>query len=183
MSSLRGVLCAFLAGASMAATAGQFGTTVAMQSRDSVTYYVAVQISGLGAADLMVDTGSGYMTINEEMLAQLQRAGQVRYLRQLRGRLANGRTLEVPVYNIASLSIGDGCWLENVEAAVFPGKTRAILGLNALQRAAPFVFSFDPPQLVLSNCKGSSTVAAVAETDLAALDEHVPGPTAETPRP
>lgn len=182
MSSLRGVLCAFLAGASMAATAGQFGTTVAMQSRDSVTYYVAVRIAGLGAADLMVDTGSGYMTINEEMLAQLQRAGQVRYLRQLRGRLANGRTLEVPVYNIASLSIGDGCWLDNVEAAVFPGKTRAILGLNALQRAAPFVFSFDPPQLVLSNCNGTATVAA-AEADLAALDAHAPPPAAVTPVP
>jgi hypothetical protein len=44
-----------------------------------------------------------------------------------------------------------------VEAAVFPGKTRQILGLSALKKAAPFIFSMDPPNLVLSNCTGVAT--------------------------
>lgn len=184
MNRLRDVFCALLAGASMAAAAGQFGTAVDMQVRDSVTYYVAVRMAGVGTADLMVDTGSGYMTINEQMLAALKQAGQVRYLRQLRGRLANGRELEVPIYNIARLGIGEHCWLDDVEAAVFPGHTRAILGLNALQRTAPFVFSFDPPQLLLSNCEGTVTAATgeTAAADLAALDAHAPRP-ATTPAP
>lgn len=182
MIRLRGFLCAALTGASMAAAAEQFGTAVEMRTRDAVTYYVTGQIAGVGSVDLMVDTGSGFMTINEEILASLERAGQVHYVRQLRGRLANGSVLEVPVYNIETLSIGEGCWLENVEAAVFPGRTRAILGLNALQRTAPFVFSFDPPQLLLSNCAGPTTASA-DEADMAALDEDTPRPAAAKPRP
>jgi hypothetical protein len=79
--------------------------------------------------------------------------------------------MNVPVYAIEALSIGNGCWLNNVEAAVFPGKTRAILGLNALQRAAPFIFSFEPPRLVLSNCTTTAQVPASAQTvDIAAFD-------------
>jgi predicted aspartyl protease len=169
MGIFRGFVCALLAGSSIVAAAGEFETTVVMRTMDAATFYVTGQISGVGAVDLMVDTGSGYTTINEEILAKLKDAGQVRYLRQLRGRLANGSELDVPVYAIASVSIGDGCWLNNVEAAVFPGQTRAILGLNALQRAAPFVFSFDPPRLMLSNC--TATVAVpTPSADLAALD-------------
>jgi hypothetical protein len=42
--------------------------------------------------------------------------------------------------------------LEEVEVAVFPGNTRQIVGLSVLTRAAPFVFSTNPPQLQLSNC-------------------------------
>ena len=33
---------------------------------------------------------------------------------------------------------------------MFPGKTRQILGLSALRQAAPFIFSLNPPELVLS---------------------------------
>ena len=100
----------------------------------------------------MVDTGSGYMTINEETLAALQSLEQASYLRSMQGILANGTEIKVPVYQLANLNIGGGCQLQNIEAAVFPGKTRQILGLNALKKAGPFIFSFEPPQLVLSNC-------------------------------
>ncbi|MCK0509123.1 retropepsin-like aspartic protease family protein [Aromatoleum anaerobium] len=163
------LLLTFWAGTFSPAWAGQFDTTVAMRANSATTFYVQGNIGGLGPVDLMVDTGSGYMTINEEMLATLQGAGQAQYIRQLRGRLANGSELDVPVYTIKAVSIGNGCWINNVEAAVFPGKTRAILGLNALQRAAPFIFSFDPPRLVLSNC-GATTAAQTKAADLAAFD-------------
>ncbi len=171
---MRKVLCllaVLLAGATRLAVAGEFDTTVDMRANSATTFYVKGQIAGLGEVDLMVDTGSGYMTINEEMLTDLQSAGRARYVKQLRGRLANGNEMNVPVYAIEALSIGNGCWLNNVEAAVFPGKTRAILGLNALQRAAPFIFSFEPPRLVLSNCTTTAEVSDPAGTaDLAAFD-------------
>lgn len=172
---MRNTMCllfSLVAGTCSVAEAGQFDTTVDMRANGAATYYVPGSINGVGAIDLMVDTGSGYMTINEEMLAKLKSAGQARYVKQLRGRLANGTELSVPIYAIGSLSIGGGCTLKDVEAAVFPGKTRAILGLNALQRAAPFIFSFNPPRLVLSNC-GTTTADAGAQADLAAFD-HKP---------
>ena len=58
----------------------------------------------------------------------------------------------IPVYRLSKLTLGNDCTLRNVEAAVLPQKTRLILGLSALEKTAPFVFSVDPPSLALSNC-------------------------------
>lgn len=139
--------------------AADFDTSVPMRHGGAATYYVAGHMDGVGAMDFMVDTGSGYLTINENTLAALKREDRALYMRDLRGVLADGSELIVPVYRIQKLSIGGICQLENVEAAVFPGATRQILGLSALKKAAPFIFSFDPPNLVLSNCPTTDKVA------------------------
>ena len=89
----------------------------------------------------------------------------------MRGRLANGSEINVPVYLLEAVSIGENCWLTDVEAAVFPGNTRPILGLNALQRTAPFIFSFEPPRLQLSNCAARSIQPQAPKADIAAFGE------------
>ena len=132
---------------------------VAMQEKSAATFYVPGEISGFGPVDLMVDTGSGYMTINEETLAVLMRHRAARYVKQLQGILADGREIEVPVYSIGRMRIGGDCWLTDIEAAVFPGNARQILGLSALRKVAPFVFSVDPPGLSLSRCDRASASA------------------------
>jgi hypothetical protein len=142
--------------------AAEFSTAIEMRAKDGATLYVPGMLPGFGTVDWMVDTGSGYTTINEDMLVVLQRDGLARFVKTLRGRLANGSELDVPVYAIDAIAIGDGCWLHDVEAAVFPGSTRAILGLNVLQRAGPFIFSFAPPRLVISNCDGPADAVALA---------------------
>jgi predicted aspartyl protease len=135
---------------------GEFDTIISMQDRGSSTYYVQGNINGYGAVEFMVDTGSGYLTINEEALSVLKQQKYAHYVKDLKGVLADGRKIRVPVYLINAVrlgQLGQHCWLSNVEAAVFPGRTRYILGLSALQMAAPFIFSIDPPQLILSHCK------------------------------
>lgn len=147
-----------------AVEAAEFDTSVPMRTAGTATYYVGGYMEGVGDVDFMVDTGSGYVTINEETLAALQKENRVRYVRKLRGVMADGSELTVPVYRIETLSIGGLCHLNDVEAAVFPGKTRQILGLSALKKAAPFIFSFDPPNLVLSNCPVTTNVAAAKDS-------------------
>jgi predicted aspartyl protease len=136
------------------AAAEDFNTRVAMQEKSAATFYVPGAIPGYGALELMVDTGSGYMAINEHTLAALKGAGTARYVKQLRGVLADGSEMLVPVYAIGRIRIGLRCWIEDVEAAVFPGQGRQILGLSALRKTAPFIFSVDPPELLLSRCHG-----------------------------
>jgi len=156
MKSLFGALCtAVFVAAGSTAIAGEFDTLVPMVDKGAATYYVDGHLTGYGDVTLMVDTGSGYMTINEEALAVLNGRKKARYVRKLRGVLANGSEVIVPVYRV-SVNIGGNCQLQNVEAAVFPGKTRFILGLNALKQASPFIFSTAPPQLVLSHCNGDA---------------------------
>lgn len=133
-----------------------------MRVSDATTFYVKAQLDNLDEMEFMVDTGSSYTTINRNTLATLQGLNQAKYQRELLGVLANGTKIQVPVYQITRLNIGGGCLLNHIEAAVFPGKTRQILGLNALKQAGPFIFSFDPPQLALSNCPVSTAATASA---------------------
>ena len=150
-------MSATLGFAAQHAVAADFDVRVPMQDKGVATYYVPGEIQGVGAVEFMVDTGSGYTTINEETLGKLQARGDARFVKKLTGILADGSEMVVPVYSISGISIGTNCMLENVEAAVFPGKTRQILGLSALSRAAPFIFSVQLAELVLSNCGGAAT--------------------------
>ena len=146
------------------AHATEFGTTVPMTERGSETYYVPVTFEGAAGHDLMVDTGSGYVTINETTLRRLRERGKAHYVKRLAGIMADGSEIVVPVYRITSLNIGCCCTIRDVEAAVFPGSERQILGLSALKKVAPFALSIDPPHLILSHCKAGS--AEYANNDL-----------------
>jgi predicted aspartyl protease len=161
-------------------SAQEFGTFIPMREKGSATYYVTTEIHGLGAVDLMVDTGSSYTTINEETLAVLLQQQRADYVSDLEGMLADGTRLMLPIYSIKSMNIGGQCPLRDIEVAVFPGNTRQILGLSTLRQASPFIFSMNPPQLVLSNCiggiDGRADVAVPAEPVDAVNQEGLASP-------
>jgi predicted aspartyl protease len=129
---------------------------IPMNQKRLATYYVQANMHGSGAVEFMVDTGAGYTTINQDTLEPLLRAGNAEYVGELTGVMADGSQHRLPVYLIKHLVLGDDCVLNNVEAAVFPSNTRMLLGLSALEKAAPFVFSTNPPRLSLSNCGTAS---------------------------
>lgn len=126
--------------------------TIPMNQKRLATYYVQASMLGSGNVEFMVDTGAGYTTINEHTLASLVEADNATYVGELTGVMADGSQQRLPVYRIKRLVLGEDCVLDNVEAAVFPRNTRMLLGLSALEKAAPFVFSTNPPSLSLSNC-------------------------------
>jgi predicted aspartyl protease len=150
------LICIFALYTSAMALAGEAPSPIPMQDKGANTYYIKGEIRGLGATEFMVDTGSGYVTINEHSLEILKGKGEVTYVKDLMGILADGQQKIFPVYRIASIHLGDSCELKDIEAAVFPGRTRQILGLSGLKKAGAFTFSFDPPQLTLSNCASVS---------------------------
>jgi len=154
-----GFLMVLLIAATGGAQAAQFDQQIPMRTTKAATFYVGGYLDGYGAVDMMVDTGSSYMTINEAALGVLRENGAVTYVKELTGIMADGTRKVVPIYRISSMSIGNACLLHNVEAAVFPGHTRNILGLSALKLAAPFAFSLEPPTLMLSNCADSSALS------------------------
>jgi predicted aspartyl protease len=146
LSAMLGILSVAPAGV-IAASA-----TVPMKDKGADTYYVDVHVEGFGRMDYLVDTGAGYMTINEDALSVLQANNGATYIKRLQGIMADGSTLIVPVYRIGSINIGGNCHIEDIEVAVFPGNSRSLLGLSALRKAAPFMFSMEPPELQMSNC-------------------------------
>lgn len=159
--------------------AADSGTVVPMAQQGAATYYVDGDLAGFGATHFMVDTGSGYTVINQQTLKVIKAAGRATYLRKLQGILADGTDIMVPVYRLDEIKIGGGCSIHDVEVAVLPRARHPILGLSALQKVAPFVFSVDPPRLQLSHClPGSYADAAPADgaAAVARADEVPPTP-------
>ena len=130
---------------------------IPMYKKGAGTYYVHGKLASLDDTEFMVDTGSGYITINEATLAQLTQHDSAKFVKNIVGILADGTRKVVPIWSVSSLNIGGNCHLVDVEAAVFPGRTRQILGLTALKKAAPFTLSFEPPELTLSRCNPVNT--------------------------
>ena len=161
--SMTVALVGFLFLESAAVMAGTFDARIPMSVGTSTTYYVQGRFGGLEATDFMVDTGSGFLTISRPTLDTLLEHGLATYKRDLPGVLADGTEVEVAVYQVAQFSIGP-CLLRNVEAAVFPSTKRQILGLNVLNRSAPFIFSVNPPELVLSHCTGEDLAKAAVSS-------------------
>lgn len=130
---------------------------IPMNQKHLATYYVQASMLGSGVVEFMVDTGAGYTTINEHVLQQLVDAENAVYVGELTGVMADGSERKLPLYRIKRLVLGEDCVLHNVDAAVFPEKTRMLLGLSALEKAAPFIFSINPPRLSLSNCGSAAS--------------------------
>jgi len=125
--------------------------TVPMHAKPSGTYYIKAGFGNGVSNELMLDTGSEYVVINDYTLKTLLAKSQAEFVENITGVLANGAELKVPVYRLASITIG-GCVIRDTTAAVFPGNTREILGLTALRKVAPFAISLDPAILTLNNC-------------------------------
>jgi len=142
--------------------------SVDLQRRNSGTYYIPGAIQGYGEVELLVDTGSSFLAINEAMLSALESTGSAIFSHELRGCMADGTDTVVPVYRLAAVRLGAECWVQDVEAAVFPGTSRPILGMNTLVRLAPFTFSTEPPQIALNQCTTDLPPAEFAELTAAA---------------
>lgn len=148
LKNVCGLLCLLLAGVVSADTY----KIIPMNQKSLATYYVQASMLGSGDVEFMVDTGAGYTTINEYTLQQLVDAENADFVGELTGVMADGSELRLPLYRIRRLVLGEDCVLHDVDAAVFPEKTRMLLGLSALEKASPFIFSTNPPRLSLSNC-------------------------------
>ena len=134
---------------------------IPMHSRGTNTWYIDSAISDAGRHPMLVDTGSGYSVINEDTLEQLKAKGQAQYVSKLRGKMADGSERIVPLYRIASITLGESCVIRNINAAVLPSNSRQIIGISTLVRAGSFSMSFDPPLLTLSDCSEANTAPGV----------------------
>jgi len=149
----------FLIGVTSSIAAVQPSNIIAMTQKSAKTFYIQGVIQGIGNIEFLVDTGSSYVTINEHTLAALKQQDKVSYVKDLMGVLASGQRQRVSVYRIDTIQLSKTCTLHDVEAAVFPGHTRHILGLSALKKVGAFTFSFDPPQLILADCTSTSAAS------------------------
>lgn len=127
--------------------------TVALERHAAGTFYLNAQIQGAGDMQLLVDTGSSFLVLGEDVLQSLEQQGLARLRHKVRGRMADESVRIVPIYTVSALRLGESCWLHDVQAAAFPAGSRPILGMRALERLAPFTMSMSPASLNLNQCQ------------------------------
>lgn len=124
---------------------------VALTQTGAGSYTVNVTINGL-QRDFLLDTGASMVTVSRELFEQLSERTEMTQLDRMGARLASGKVEILEIYQVASFSLGDGCELGPTKIAVLKRGGRNLLGMNALQQAAPLSLSFSPPALGLSHC-------------------------------
>jgi len=135
-----------------------------LSHKGSGTLYVQTTLGGTAQTGWLVDTGSDYSVIDKATLEVLVEAGQARYLKKLRGKMADGSERIIPLFVVDKLQLAGNCEVHNVKVAVLPHSTRRIMGLSALRQLAPFSVSFDPPMLTVSGCQPTAAALATADT-------------------
>ena len=130
----------------------RFHHQIAMTARDSGNYYVSARFETGDAADMLVDTGSGFVALSRSTFRPLKSLPSTTFVRHTQATLASGDTTRLAIYRIAELTLGQDCVVRDLEVAVLPGRAKNILGLSALRQVQPFAMSFEPPALFLSHC-------------------------------
>ena len=113
-------------------------------------------------SEFLVDTGASMVTIEKALFDKLRKEGEVVKVRSVAARMANGRVQALDVYLIDKFVIGTQCNLGPIEVAVVPRGGRNLLGMNALNHAAPFGFSIEPPTLGLSRCDSETLLSSTS---------------------
>lgn len=152
-------------GASLTTTASaeDFEYKIPLDQKKSGNYYITGNLGSETDVQFMVDTGAGMVILAESTFELLSSDLRLKPSRRIAARMADGRTRTINVYEIVQFSLGEGCNIGPTEVVVIPGAANNILGLNVLNRAAPFAIYTSPPSLALSVCsslKSDATVSA-----------------------
>jgi len=136
--------------ASVTATASDI--SIDMHQVDSGNFYVRALASGDIETDLLLDTGSSYVSLSQNTFNKISAVSAPRFIRHIYGKLANGKVEKVPLYALNELKLAENCVLTNIEVAVFSRADRDILGLNALAKLQPFTMQLTPAKLTSAAC-------------------------------
>ena len=164
------VILILVLGASAAVQAADFDSKIAMFQADSGNFYVKGRFGNEESTDFLVDTGSGLVILSEPAFKRIAVMAGNKPVSRKAARMADGRTKAINVYSVEQLVLGENCRIGPLEVAVIPGATRNILGLSALNKAAPFAIYTSPPTLALSGCLGD--VLAIAKSEMYLTDAN-----------
>lgn len=131
--------------------ATMFPENVPLSHTGAGSYSLSATVGGIDA-DFLLDTGASMTTVNSDLFKKIRESGQVSKVRAVGARLASGKIEVLDVYLVQGFLLGNSCELGSVEVAVLNKGGRNLLGMNVLQRAAPFAISLSPPALAMSHC-------------------------------
>lgn len=149
------------------ASADDFEFKIPISQQNSGSYHIAGALEGKVELDFLVDTGAGMVILTERTFKSLAEFTRRKPSRRIAVRLADGRTNAVDVYTVEQLVLGESCNVGPLEVAVIAGAKHNILGMDVLNKAAPFAIYPSPPSLALSACSEPlSAFAGIASADI-----------------
>ena len=135
IQELPNITPAAVSSAAMPQQSSVSGSTIPMK-REGGTYVVPVLINNAITLDFTVDSGASDVSIPEDVVSTLIRAGTIRdtdFVGEQIYTLADGSKVKSHTFRIRSLKVGDRV-LENVTGSVAPAKGSLLLGQSFLGR-------------------------------------------------
>lgn len=163
-------LCLALFAVSGLSSAEEFAFKIPVTQQSSGSYHVSGSVEESGEVEFLIDTGAGMVILAEKTFRSLNKVSNRKPSKRIAVRMADGRSKAVNVYTVTQLVLGDECNVGPLEVAVIPGATKNILGMDVLNKAAPFAIYNSPPSLALSAC--AQVVSGLAKAD--AIDTESP---------
>ena len=156
-------ICSPVAFADSSASAFKpFAFEVSLEGTSAGNLTVTAHIGGI-EREFLVDTGASMVTVEKALFDELRKLGTVVKVRSVAARLANGKIQALDVYLVDQFLLGSQCNLGPIEIAVVPRGVRNLLGMNALNQAAPFGLSIEPPALGLTRCASDTLVSSIQQ--------------------
>lgn len=124
---------------------------IPMHEMQTGVFYIKGNLDNLVDTDMLLDTGSGYVSLSQQTFAIIRDDVTTVFQRHITGIMADGHKQSVPIYRIGELKLASDCVLHDIEVAVFSNTSRDILGLNALMRIQPITLQLNPP-LMTATC-------------------------------
>ena len=130
-----------------------FKHQVPLHPTGSGSLTVSARVGDIGA-EFLVDTGASMVTLDRILFQTVSRNTKYQKTKSVAARMADGKIHLLDVYHLEHFFINGDCDLGPLEIAVESSGGRNLLGMNALQQAAPFGISIEPPLLGLTRCTG-----------------------------
>ncbi len=157
------ILCLTAFAIARIANAEEFGYKIPIAQQSSGSYHVAGSVENGAEVEFLIDTGAGMVILSERTFKSLTEVANRKPSKRIAVRMADGRSKGVNVYTVNQLVLGGTCNLGPLEVAVIPGATKNILGMDVLNKAAPFAIYNSPPSLALSDC--AQVVSGLAQIE------------------
>ena len=121
----------------------------------AVTYYMNVNIHGIGSKRFLIDTGcSSYIILpNDDKVAMLANGVMTNddYIRSVDVVVANGQYVHLDVYRVKDVVLGERAIVHDVEVCFSPLGEKRIIGCPMLRRLGTVTFDFNHKALRISD--------------------------------
>ena len=116
------------------------------------TFTLSGTLAPATKAEFLFDTGASIVMINKKLFKQIRKHHKPVSKGKVAANMANGHVKIIPIYELPSFVLSNGCDVGPIEVAVVKGATRNLIGLNALSKLGRITIDIQEGNISTTEC-------------------------------